>query len=481
MITSNDKPPLTEELKHRNTLNTAEASSSHDIRFSLTQDIHVTAKISDIRSRSLLSRIYPKTVSFTVTTDEGESKICSLNIKNLVQQLGISRARVKEIARQPNGLEQLRTIALIKTRTLAKCIEIQTGTTSMHGELFKGIFELDVKAKNLHEIVEKAVQTTFESPAKPHRQKLKSFALYGKEFFVKYDHKGELQVFSSKLAGQGSFAQVFKVLNLQTTETFAVKKAKHAFNGAVCEISRQDLKNEVFVITQVNPTGTAEGLPKLPLTPAKGGMYMTEFRASNISTATILLMSMPIKDQLELYRQLAKGLETLHAEGYVHGDIKQENCLVELGPSGNPVKFILSDLGGAKPFVVDPMLPVTQTKNYIPADAKEQRSAGFLKGEVYLSGDVYALAKTITENLLGAVQGYPFHLPPVLIDQSNYGEFFNMLTEKGIPVQVANVLIAGLSHYTDRPNSAIFYSDFCDALDSQDVGHGSESHTHLTG
>lgn len=52
----------------------------------------------------------------------------------------------------------------------------------------------------------------------------------------------------------------------------------------------------------------------------------------------------PLPVALWLVRQIAQALEALHASGWVHGDVKPENCLV--GPRGH---LTLLDLGFATP------------------------------------------------------------------------------------------------------------------------------------
>lgn len=464
-------------------------SDAQKIRFQLKGGIDIAAKISDIGTESFRARVFSgwNSVRFTVMTNAGGLKHCDLNISSLSKKLGISRSRIKRIARLPNGLEVLDKIAFVRGTTLEKCNQIKAGSEIIEGNLVKNGVLLDVRSNTLSKIVEMAVRSTVITPAPPETVALKSFKLYGKRFFVEHIGDEEINIFSSLIISTGTYGKVYKLTNLETTSNFALKKARKKYLGRPSELPRLNLGSEADILRELNPDGHVEGIQKPPFSKASRGMYIAPLYSGDLISSLSSFAALPIENRLELCRQLLSGLCTLHDEGYVHGDIKPDNCLVERDADGNITQFVIGDFGGVK-HVDDHEKKCSHSPEYLPPDFYDQLDNGFEKSYIIECCDVYAMSKTLIEILLGDQFRSSNHLTekmktdletiknPVMrdavrkiltnfmIDGSNYRQIRRRLMYSGVPGEVANVLINGMLPYQTRPESDQIYEDFCSAL-----------------
>jgi hypothetical protein len=165
------------------------------------------------------------------------------------------------------------------------------------------------------------------------------------------------------------------------------------------------------------------------------------------------------REILERILEAGHGIARLHAEGYVHGDIKPANILIKDGVAK------IGDFGlAAKPGRAE---SIAGTPGYIaPEVAVGIRSA---------SGDVFALAATAWACLFGTP---PFGLPPptaevgaaiaVLVQRAIDGEFVaEVRKHKGLPKLVRVVLRSGLHPEPNhRPPLEVWLAELAAVLDS---------------
>lgn len=459
----------------QNVLNLTSLSSydqlarSQDIRLHLGGSLDVAARISAVGRESVFSRVLSnfKSVRLVVNTSDDNVKYCDLNIRSVAKRLGISHRQVKEIARQPNALEILSKMALVKIQTFAKCYNILMNSDVLHGHLVKQGTSLHIRSKHLHDVVKKAIDLTMENPEE---LQFKSFKLYGKRFFVGKSPEEEPRIFSSTYVGEGNFGKVYEITCLETANSFALKKAKSKVEDQESEIPLKNLKHETKILRKINPTGSLEGIQKAPYSNVIDGMYIAPLYSGDFITHLTAFESLPIRRKLELCRQLLSGLYALHDEGYVHGDIKPENCLVELGRESHlPEKIVIGDFGGVQK-IRQNMKHCSHTKIYIPPDVNLHLEMGYHNSTVIESCDVYAMCKTIIEMLVGGDEGRSGMDNILVNDSDSFDQISGLLREKGVPKEISEILLNGLFPFEVRPDSEQLYNAFCVGLQRTGLG-----------
>jgi serine/threonine protein kinase len=223
------------------------------------------------------------------------------------------------------------------------------------------------------------------------------------------------------------------------------------------------LKEEEF-LTKINPLGAVEGIQRPPYIKVINGMSISPLYAGDSCALMPYIDQLPIRRKLELCRQLLNGLNYLHNEGYVHGDIKPENCLVEIGEESDlPEKLVISDFGGVQE-VRQNMKECPHTATYRPPDAAEQLICGYHRSDVLESCDVYAMCKTLIEILIGGEQGKEGMNNVLVDDEKLHSDLVAALQSRGVPVTIANILLEGLAPFEVRIESHRLYDTFYVAL-----------------
>lgn len=148
-----------------------------------------------------------------------------------------------------------------------------------------------------------------------------------------------------KRIGIGTFGRVFKVLDIQTKENFAIKiqkklpdKRKLLLLQKEAEIVR-DLSNEL-------------GFPKLKIffKENRKGFLVMSYLGENLANLYHTNNGrFSLKTVCMIALQLLSRIEVLHSKFYLHRDIKLENIV--LGPNGDDKTLHLIDFGLSKSYL----------------------------------------------------------------------------------------------------------------------------------
>ena len=202
------------------------------------------------------------------------------------------------------------------------------------------------------------------------------------------------------IAGRGSFAEVWQVLQHPTGEVFALKQLRA--DRLDQPVARQILENEAEIGSKVACEhvvkvckARTDAVPPYLLLEWLSGQTLE----ARLSTSKKLFCG----ESLWIARQCAQGMHSLLIAGFTHGDIKPSNIFI--CNNGN-VKLI--DLGFARPDQLSaadlehsPGRALTGTPDYLAPEALAQpNSSGRSSG---LSRDIYSLGATLYRMLTGSL------------------------------------------------------------------------------
>lgn len=142
--------------------------------------------------------------------------------------------------------------------------------------------------------------------------------------------------------GNGSFAQIFKIVAKRTGEQFAMKVMDRRFYAA--RKMEPQLNCEVEAMRQTTRAGRTDHIVKLLDTFEENGAVFLRMELCGISLESLSLQQphrqLAEHDVAPWAQQLFCGLQDIHALGIIHRDIKPENLL--LGTDG---KLKIVDFG----------------------------------------------------------------------------------------------------------------------------------------
>lgn len=148
------------------------------------------------------------------------------------------------------------------------------------------------------------------------------------------------------LIGEGAYAKVWEAVDYETRLYYAIKEYS---NYPLSEHESDQLLSMCEDIGQLQHPNLAS---------VSGGFYdngifhlvMPYFQRGSLKTRG---GNMPEKDLWYLALDIAKGLDCLHSNGYIHKDIKPENILIS-----DDGKYVLSDFDisvrDSEPSIIDP-------------------------------------------------------------------------------------------------------------------------------
>lgn len=171
--------------------------------------------------------------------------------------------------------------------------------------------------------------------------------------------------------GEGDFGRVFKTVELNNGKIRALKKTflsihkkgphKDKIDERHIKSANESAELEYKLLIELNKNGPQEGIPS----PPSKIFYITSEKAKNLGVEIELgFFDMDLKDydlentevqkkinglepkqKLLCLRPLVFGVKYLHENGYVHKDLKPDNCFIKLDANGNPDSFQLGDFG----------------------------------------------------------------------------------------------------------------------------------------
>lgn len=169
------------------------------------------------------------------------------------------------------------------------------------------------------------------------------------------------------LLGKGAHGFVFEVLNLATGETEALKIAKQAEK-------KTGIKNENAILSFFHRNGHVEGIQDAPyfvidlLNPELGLGYVTRKFDFSLNDLDFLKLT-PAMEKLHASKSLFNGLCYIHANNYVHCDIKPANCC------SNDGELQLADFGHARSFEeVTPEQPLGVCTKFFTSSSDQRKS-----------------------------------------------------------------------------------------------------------
>lgn len=209
----------------------------------------------------------------------------------------------------------------------------------------------------------------------------------------------------TQLAGKGSFTDVYLARPMGCRPNwpadYAVKILRSQFHGD--ELAIDCLRREVEVASQVSHQHL---VAVLEASFGEAGKYLVMPRLKGVSIAQVLAKTgyVSVRQALWITRQVAEALDSLHAKGWLHGDVKPENImvsqeghatLIDLGFALRRSEAMMTETRTARG-TLNYVAPETMTSAY----ASDQRS------------DIYSLGVSLFQMLTG-------HLPFAGKDAAN--------------------------------------------------------------
>lgn len=385
-------------------------------------------KKSDLDQKRISKNFSFKHISFKAK--DGSS--VQVNISSASKRLGLTYLEVYKLSKNPEGLEKLEEVAKRRTKAASKYNELVKEYTAKRGNLIVENKKSNLTAATLLKAIDEGLKL-YDNPQADHTVSVGRFNK--KTFIIKKDASNV--TFLEKRLGGGSFGDVHKALDVKNQEVKAVKISKKS--------GKKDLENEFETLNTLhekNESETSSGVERdqnghviglqsplstvYALEGGQEGYCSSELMSSDLACNGLYypqLRKLPSEQKLTLCRQLVHGLNHMHNKGYMHYDIKPENCLMKCDSKGKPEKFVLADFGLASTEKND----TGGTRNYVPSD--------FKNGE---DRDVFALSKTLLEVLTGE----PIDLPK---DQTQDGNRYCLPFNESVDLETSFLLRANLS------------------------------------
>ncbi|MEC7840463.1 MAG: protein kinase [Chlamydiota bacterium] len=155
-----------------------------------------------------------------------------------------------------------------------------------------------------------------------------------------------------KFLGRGGCGTIQKIVNIATGTVGALKTANEPkYNTNILE--------EVDILKAIhNPTiNQSVQLPATHTLQLKGrkgaklaGFTQPYYNSGDLvdcRTLKVYFRTYNTNEKLKVLQQLFLGLKSIHDKGVIHGDIKPDNCFVNINES-KKINLYIADLGGAK-------------------------------------------------------------------------------------------------------------------------------------
>jgi eukaryotic-like serine/threonine-protein kinase len=195
------------------------------------------------------------------------------------------------------------------------------------------------------------------------------------------------------LLGEGGMSESYRARDRATGETVVLKIPYANIIGDPATYSRYQRETEIGRrlvhphIQRLIDTGHLDDgvAPYLVMEYVEGDVFRQYLDAN---------APLPVKEAVELARQLADALETCHAQGIVHRDLKPENLLITPDRQLKLLDFGIALLQGARRLTWSRLSNTVGTPDYMaPEQIRGER------GDVRT--DVYALGMMLFEMLAG--------------------------------------------------------------------------------
>ena len=183
--------------------------------------------------------------------------------------------------------------------------------------------------------------------------------------------------------GQGGMGEVYRAKDTNLGREVAIKVLPAQFTKDPQRLARFEREAKLLAslnhpnIAAIYGLGEAEGIRFLSLELVEG-----ETLAERVAKGPV-----PVKEALEVCRQIAEGVEAAHEKGVIHRDLKPAN--VKITPEG---KVKILDFGLAKALEEEvPLADISQS----PTLTEEMTRAGVILGTAAYMSPEQAEGKTV--------------------------------------------------------------------------------------
>lgn len=180
------------------------------------------------------------------------------------------------------------------------------------------------------------------------------------EFGVQKDEFSRLRIIqfldkSNSFLGAGSFGTVHKIMHISEA-CFAALKVSLDLPDLEKKIKRsvlieKEFRKLILFNNQRNQGLQPPAMDFISFSPEQSGFISKLFNKSSLDTGIndLHLEVLTQQELLKLCITLINGLDSLHSNNIIHGDIKPANCFLNIINDGNSkiIELVLGDLGGA--------------------------------------------------------------------------------------------------------------------------------------
>lgn len=194
--------------------------------------------------------------------------------------------------------------------------------------------------------------------------------------------------------GRGGQGAVFEVLDVETTERYAVKLIAEALQNDGALMSR--LEHEAITAAAIHHPNIVRiyGLEKN----RSGRRFLRMERLYGRSLRELLTEGeVPISVAVDIAIQIARGLSAAHQQGIVHRDLKPGNIFLVDRTAGLLVKVM--DFGIAKAHESWELTELTETGNMVGTPAYMSPEQAMTPDEIDARSDIYSLGIVLYEML----------------------------------------------------------------------------------
>lgn len=396
-----------------------------------------------------------------VTVSDKDNEVI-IDIKKTAQGLGISQKEVRTLAKKENAMEALQEVNTLRNEAIARYKKILEKYTIHRSCLIveESGHKTGTKPETLLKVIQKGLEfSSGKVVTKPGEVTVNKMRVF------RISEGGEISRIDKSI--KISFPEVtYRTFNFSLGKMEVMKETPGGGNAV------KSLKHEYQISTHLRdddndtqPVGIYCPREFTEISTEKAfAFYQADHTSGNLTLKNLKkrkFFSLSVKQRLELCGQLLSGLSTAHNKGIVHRNIKPGSCLLETDQNKIPTKFVIAEWRGAG---INKNGEYS-TPSYTPSDYYENKKRNEVDGK---QSDIFATSKTIIEILLGKKQlNLPTaeikdHQYPVPIEENSDTaiNIKTLLQQKGIPGEIADVLISGLGPKNSRPNAEKLKLDF---------------------
>ncbi|EAY17233.1 CMGC family protein kinase [Trichomonas vaginalis G3] len=223
------------------------------------------------------------------------------------------------------------------------------------------------------------------------------------------------------IIGSGGFSEVYKVIDVETQQVYAIKIYKHLPDHS--QIDRQ-AEREIMVLTEFNTFNNGTELNTIGTMidwfeyKRHKVILMNFYPFSLLQLIQMRGLGFPISLVQQVAREISQAIKLLHRKNYIHGDIKPENIVIDTNNQPKLIDFGSTLISG------DPDFFYIQSRFYRAPEIILQLgcsqkidiwSFGCLLAELYLGWPLFP--GTTTLQMLQMIEFTVGKFPKSIVDQ----------------------------------------------------------------